>query len=129
MKKRIIYALLFIAFLGIEFAIALFVHDSFVRPYVGDMLVVIVIYFLVKTVFTKPNRLLPLYIFVFAALVEVAQFLNIPALLGIGKNTAFGIAVGSVFDVKDIFCYLAGCLCLFVIEAIMYKRHNKNAEG
>ncbi len=37
MKKRLISAAIFAAVLGAEILIALFVHDSFVRPYVGDV--------------------------------------------------------------------------------------------
>jgi len=43
-KKRIKYALATIAIFLIELLIALFVRDRFIRPYVGDMLVVVLIY-------------------------------------------------------------------------------------
>ena len=47
MKKRIIYFWIFLLLLIIEVLIALFVHDRFVRPYIGDVLVVMVLYFMV----------------------------------------------------------------------------------
>ncbi len=44
MKKiRLKYLAVFIILLAAEIVIALYVHDSFVRPYMGDMLVVAVI--------------------------------------------------------------------------------------
>ena len=48
MKKRLFYLVATLVLLAIEVLIALFVHDSFVRPYVGDMLVVVVIYAFVR---------------------------------------------------------------------------------
>ena len=43
-KMRMIYAILFVLLLGTEMYIGRYVHDSFVRPYFGDVLVVILIY-------------------------------------------------------------------------------------
>lgn len=62
-KARLIYMLLFLALLATEVLIALFVHDDFVRPYLGDMLVVPVIFFLLRAAFPERIKLLPLYIF------------------------------------------------------------------
>ena len=41
--KRIGYAIATVILLLIEVLIAIYVHDAFVRPYIGDVLVVIVI--------------------------------------------------------------------------------------
>ena len=45
--------LLFLALLATEVLIALFVHDDFVRPYLGDVLVVPVIFFLLRAAFPE----------------------------------------------------------------------------
>ena len=55
--------LLFWALLATEVLIALFVHDDFVRPYLGDVLVVPMIFFLLRVAFPERIKLLPLYIF------------------------------------------------------------------
>ena len=73
--------LLFLALLATEVLIALFVHDDFVRPYLGDVLVVPVIFYLLRAAFPERIKLLPLYIFLFAAAVEVGQYFNIVKLL------------------------------------------------
>ena len=64
--KRLCYAITTSVLLVIEVLIALFVHDNFVRPYIGDVLVVIVIYTFVRIFIPEKCRLLPLWIFVFA---------------------------------------------------------------
>lgn len=41
MNKRIVNSTAFVVLLAVEIFIALFVHDRFVRPYIGDILGVI----------------------------------------------------------------------------------------
>ena len=68
MKKRLISAAIFAAVLGAEILIALFVHDSFVRPYVGDVLAVVCVYFLLRIITVKTRYLsIPVTLFAFCA--------------------------------------------------------------
>lgn len=106
----------FICMLLIEAGIALWVHDQFVRPYLGDMLVVVVVYLFVRIFFPKGVPHLPFYVFLFAAAVEVTQYFNLVGLLGLQNSRAARIILGSVFDWKDIACYGAGCLLLAWLE-------------
>ena len=61
-NKRILYTIATIILLVIEVLIALFVHDSIIRPYVGDVLVVVVIYTFVRIFVPERVVILPLYI-------------------------------------------------------------------
>lgn len=115
-KQRIKYTIAFVLLLFIEALIGLYVHDSFIRPYVGDMLVVIVLYCFIRIFMPEKFRLLPLYIFIFAAGVEVLQYLNLVQILGLENNTFLRVLIGSVFDMKDIVCYGVGCVILGAIE-------------
>lgn len=120
-KLRSRYSVLFLVLLVVEVLIALFVHDSFVRPYLGDVLVVIALYFLVRIFIPVKYKLMPLYIFIFSAAVEFSQYFNILKLLGLEHNTFMRIVMGSMFDFKDILCYAAGCLLLAVYELVRKK--------
>ena len=121
MKKRILYAVATLFLLLIEVIIALYVHDDFIRPYVGDVLVVIVIYTFIRMIIPEKCRLIPLYIFIFAAGVELLQLAKIVEILGVEDNTFLKILIGSVFDVKDIVCYAVGCVILGVYEWVLCK--------
>jgi len=110
------YLCAFIAVFIIEAIIAVFIHDNFIRPYLGDVLVVVLIYCFIKTFVGNGTKLLPLYIFVFALLVEVGQYFNLAQLLGLSDYKIAGVIIGSTFDIKDIACYLAGCTGLFLYE-------------
>lgn len=115
-KRRIIYALLFLTVLLSEILIALFVNDNFVRPYVGDMLVTVLICCFVRIFFPKGAKLLPVYVFLFAAAVEVCQYFDIVKLLGLENNTFFSVLLGRTFSFPDILCYAAGCILFFGVE-------------
>lgn len=116
MKKRIIYCILTVILLAVEVFIALFVHDRIVRPYVGDMLVVVVIYTFVRCWIPDAVRRLPLYVFLFATGVEILQYFKLVELLGVGDNRFLRILLGTSFDVKDILCYAAGCVLVWLAE-------------
>ena len=47
MKKNV---LIFVLLLCIEIIIAIFVHDNFVRPYLGNVIIVALIYFFLKII-------------------------------------------------------------------------------
>lgn len=123
-KMRIRYAVITAILLLVEVLIALFVHDEFVRPYVGDILVTVLIYTFLRIFIPKGVKLLSLYIFLFAAGVEVLQYFDIVALLGLSDNRFFSILIGSVFDVKDIVCYGIGCALTMIVENLFRKKAN-----
>ena len=50
----------------IELIIALYVHDRIIRPYIGDMLVVVLVYCFVRVFVPRGMKRLPLYVFLFA---------------------------------------------------------------
>lgn len=120
-KKRMLYLMVTVLLFLTELLIALFVHDTVIRPYVGDVLVVVLLYTFVRIIVPEGVRLLPLYIFLFAAGVEVLQYFRIAEVLGLSDNRVLSVVVGSVFDVKDIVCYGVGCGLLGVYEIIKQK--------
>lgn len=128
-KARIKYSVLFLLLLMTEVLIARYVHDDFIRPYIGDMLVVIVLYCFVRIWIPEKFRLLPLYIFLFAAVVEGLQYFDIVAVLGLEDNVFLRVLIGSVFDWKDILCYGIGCAALGVCEGLKLKREKGDNSG
>lgn len=121
MRKRLLNLALFLTMLVIEVLIALFIHDSFIRPYVGDVLVVAVVYFFLRIFIPEKHPWLPAAVFVFAAAVEFSQYLCLTDRLGI-TNPILRIALGSVYDTTDIVCYGIGCAFLAAYELAHRKR-------
>lgn len=120
-KQRITYATVFGVLLLTEVLIALFVHDRFVRPYIGDVLVTILICCFCRTAIPKGVPALPVYVFVFAALVEIAQYFNIVKLLGLENNAFLSTIIGTTFSFHDLLCYAVGCVLFWAAEkAVLY---------
>ena len=113
-SRRVTYFIVTIVLLIIEVLIAVFVHDNFIRPYVGDVLVVAVIYTFVRIFLPDKVKLLPLYIFLFGTFVELMQYINVVKLLGLQDNKFFSVLIGTTFDIKDIICYGVGCLLIAI---------------
>ncbi len=120
-KLRIIYSVIFILILITEICIALFIHDDFIRPYVGDVLVTILICALLRIFIPEGVKLLPAYVFIFAAAVEILQYFDIVKLLGLEGNAFLSTIIGRTFSLHDILCYGAGCLLFFSAEMLIKR--------
>ncbi|MBQ9394993.1 MAG: DUF2809 domain-containing protein [Proteobacteria bacterium] len=114
-KTRTQYIILTIILLLTEILIALFVHDTIIRPHIGDVLVVILIYCFVRCFIPKGIKLLPLYVFIFAVCVEVMQYFKIIDILELRDNKLARIIIGSTFDWGDIAAYATGCVIIYVL--------------
>lgn len=123
-NKRVIYVTIFCGLLAVEVCIALFVHDAFVRPYVGDMLVTLLLCCMCRVALPDKIRLLPVFVFVFAACVEIGQYFDVVALLGLADNRLLSIALGRTFSWLDLICYAAGCMAAFGLDEIIRKSNN-----
>lgn len=111
LKSFLCFLLIFV----IEVIIALFVKDSIIRPYGGDVLVVILMYYFFKT-FVKMNPLpLAIGVLFFAYAVEIGQYFNLVEVLNMQDNRIMRIVIGSSFSWGDMFCYTLGAIiCLFL---------------
>jgi len=118
------YAVAALSLLLIEIAIALFVHDRFVRPYLGDVLVVVLIYCSVKSV--KPSlpwRSTAIAVLLFAFAIEGLQYLKLVRLLGLQHNRLARTIIGTDFAWADMWCYVAGIALVWWIEVVREKRN------
>lgn len=122
MKKRLPYILAFVALLLVEIYIGLFVRDRFIRPYFGDVLVTVLLCCLVRAVYPKGLRLLPVYVLSFATLVEIAQYFDVVALMGLEHNAFISTIVGRSYSWKDILCYAVGCAAFWVVEVLCRRK-------
>ena len=120
-KPKLIYAFLFFAVFILEVLIALFVHDSFIRPFGGDILVTILLCLFLRTFFPVKTKLLPVYVFLFAVAVEICQYFDIVKLLGFENNVLISTLVGRSYSFVDIICYAVGCIAFFIVEQIFQK--------
>ena len=119
-NKRLFYGIIFAVLVIIEVIIGVFVHDGFVRPYLGDIIVVMAVYALGRIIIPEKYPFLPLAVFIFSVIVEISQGFHIADIIGV-KNPVLRAIIGTSFDWKDIICYAAGCIPLGIYEVILRK--------
>jgi hypothetical protein len=100
----------------IEVFIAIFINDQFIRPFVGDVLVVILIYCFVKSFWKVRANVAALSVFGFACAIEGLQYLNLVDILGLRQNKILATIIGTTFDWKDILAYALGTAIILVWE-------------
>jgi hypothetical protein len=105
----------------IEVLIALFVRDTFIRPYFGDVLVVILIYCFVRSFFQV--RVLPLAfcVLAFAFKIEFLQYINIVDTLGLEESAIASTVIGTSFAWNDMLAYVAGVVIILAVERYSQK--------
>lgn len=120
-KKRNVYMIFSLVLFAVEVYIALYVRDTFIRSYFGDVLVTLLIGCIVRVFIPEKIKALPIYVFIFAVFVELAQLIDVVGLLGLGDNKFLSVLVGRCFSFIDIVCYLAGCLLLYALDCVLLK--------
>jgi hypothetical protein len=117
MQRRAAYGIAALILLVVEVLIALFVNDQFVRPYLGDVLAVVLVYASLRAVtpmWSTPALCIALGI---ALVIEVAQALNLLGALGLADNQFARIVLGGAFDMLDMAAYLAGGIVVLAVES------------
>jgi len=114
-KRYFVFAILLF---GIEVLIALFIHDGVIRPYVGDFLVVILIYCFVRSFFTVSVFKTALSVLLFAYLLEFLQYLNLIGRLGLQNSRIANLLLGNLFQWGDLVAYTLGIVVVLVLEKI-----------
>jgi hypothetical protein len=127
MSKR--YVGLFLAVLAIEVFIALVVHDRVVRPFVGDVLVVILIYCFVRAFVAAPVLPVILGVFAFASAIEVSQAFDLAKRLHVDQIPALRVALGTHFDPLDFVAYALGALVVWFAERSQNRSPSNTGSG
>lgn len=111
-KSFVIFLIIF----AVEVCIALFVNDRIIRPYGGDVLVVMLIYYFAKTFVKTKTVWLVAAVLIFAYLVEIGQYFRLVEVLGMQDNKVMRTIIGSSFSWGDIFAYTVGAAICYLID-------------
>ncbi|RYU93650.1 ribosomal maturation YjgA family protein [Emticicia agri] len=110
------YALLALIFFIIEVLIALYVHDAFVRPILGDYLVMFLMYCFVFAFYNTHFMKASIAVLLFAYLIETVQYFHFVQLMGLEKYKVLIVVLGSSFSWYDMLAYTLGFLTIVLIE-------------
>ena len=110
----------FLILLLMEFTIAYFHFNPFIRGFLGDVLVMLLLYSFLKIFIKNSVFNIAISVLGFAFLVELLQFLKLSEILKI-KSKIILTVLGSVFDVWDLVAYFIGFLLILLIEKLLHK--------
>ena len=127
LKFNSVYFVLAVLIFASEIVIAIFAHDRIIRPYLGDVLVVILIYCTLKSFIDSPVLSTALAVLAFSFVIEGLQYLNIVQRLGLQDSQIATTIIGTSFAWIDIVAYTIGIFIVLVCEKIIhikFKRPN-----
>lgn len=116
-SQQVVYAVLAISLFATEVFIALAIPaTSFIRHSLGDMLVVILIYFTVKTFIDIDAKKLAVATCLFAFLIEFTQYFQVLNHLNV-TNRFIRIILGTSFSFGDLLMYFLGSIAAYLIDS------------
>ena len=111
--------LIALVLLVMEIAIALFAHDNFVRPYLGDLLVVMLLHFGIRSIAATAPQRVALAVLLFAYVIEITQAFHLIDHLGLTGNIIAQLVLGHQFQWFDLVMYAIGCVLAFAVDQRM----------
>lgn len=112
MKK---YSIIFLLLLVTEIAIGLFHFHKWIRYYLGDLLIIPLLYCLVRMTTTLSKKISVAFVLLIAFASEISQFFKLNEFLNI-TNKVLLLLIGNSYDIKDIIAYILGVIPIYLIE-------------
>ena len=116
------YLALTVTLFAVEICIALFVKDKLIRPFVGDVLVVALIYCFVRIFLNFAHWKIAAGVLLFACAIEILQYFDYVKLLGLENNRVLSVIMGRTFELTDFAAYFCGFLLILLCEKILETR-------
>lgn len=98
----------------IECFIALFIHDNFIRSYVGDFLVVLMLYFLLRTFTPFSPFISACIVLLYSFITEIAQYFQLIYHLKLEHSFLARIILGKTFSWTDMLIYVLAFLTILL---------------
>ena len=115
------YFILTLILFIIEIIIGFYLHDNLIRPFAGDLLVVILIYTSLKSFFSVPVLPMVAIVLTFSFIIEVTQYFHLISFMGLQNSKIAAILLGTSFSVADLLCYLTGCLVIIITGYVLNR--------
>ena len=129
MKARLPYIIGFLLLTAVEVVIGVFEFNHFIRSYIGDVIIVWVLYCLFRSFAPKKfnSYAVAMGILAFSFVVEFLQKAHIADVLGV-ENRLLRIIIGTSYATEDLWSYAAGTavtlLEIFIFQKLSSRRKN-----
>jgi len=113
----------FIVLLLIETAIALFFKGGFIRHTFGDYLVVLLLYFFLKSFISISNNTLAGITLLIVFTVEFIQLTPLLKIIGLDNYSLANIIFGNTFSYTDLLAYTFGYITIIIFNTSTLCKH------
>jgi hypothetical protein len=120
------YFFLAILLFAIEVIIAVFVHDTIIRPYIGDFLVVILLYCMARSFLNTAVLPTAIAVLIFSFAIETTQYFHLVNVLGLQHSKLARVIMGNYFAWMDLVTYTAGIIVVLLVEKITAAQKKNN---
>jgi len=115
----ITFTLLFLT----EITIAVFFKEGFIRHTFGDYLVVLLLYFFLKSFVSASNTILANVTVLIAFTVEFIQLTPLLKSIGLENHSLANLVLGNTFSVTDLLAYTFGYLTIIIFNSYFLCKH------
>jgi len=120
---KINYFIVFILLFIIEVVLAVFVHDDFIRPFLGDYIVVLLMYCFIMAFTNFSFDKVAFFVLFVAFMIEFMQYFKFIERVGLQDNHLLKISIGATFSIEDLSIYVLAFFSILVFEK---KRQEEN---
>ena len=121
------FLFIFLAIIIVEILIGKYLHDAFVRPFGGDVLVIILIYAFFRIFLKTNNKQLALGVLIFSFVIEFLQKANYVTWFGWENNKLMRTILGTSFSAYDLLAYFVGYLVVVMLNSFQGLSSRKDA--
>jgi len=104
----------------------LFANNQFIRGFVGDIIIILLLYFFIKNFYDFYPAKLTIFILLLAFTTEFLQYLNLISISGLKGNIFAELIIGSVFDPLDLIAYTIGAIMVYVFDTKLINLKGDN---
>ncbi len=120
-RRLIYFSLTSFCLAAIILIVKLFNNNHFIRGFIGDVIIIWLIYFFIKTFYNFHALKLATFTLVIAFTTEFIQYLHITTFFGFEQNTVTSLVFGTVFDPYDLIAYTIGAVSIYIIDSRLVK--------
>jgi len=122
LKRRLVYfSLSIICFIACVLIVKFFNGNQFIRGFIGDIIVILLMYFFIKIFWNFHALKLTIFTLGVAFAIEFLQYLKVTTLFGLEHNTMAQLILGSIFDPRDLIAYTIGGILIYVIDTKLVR--------
>ncbi len=123
MDRRLVYfSLSLMCIIFCILIVLLFSEMPFIRGLVGDVIIVVFIYYFIMTLKEFSSIYVVIFTLVLALITEVLQYFHFASILGLQHNKIAQLVIGSIFDPMDMIAYTVGGIVAFIIDTKIIKK-------